>query len=307
MSSYYNEIDPFCCAWLSNLMDAGMITPGTIDNRSIEDVIPAEVAGFDRVHFFAGIGIWDYALTRAGWTGPAWTGSCPCQPFSQAGQSGGVADERHLWPAFFHLIDECRPPVVLGEQVASKDGLGWLDIVSTDLEGAGYACGSVDLCACGLGAPHIRQRLWFVGLADADCGERDGFAGGKGRERDGAASGRQQGYGKSERRWEAGELADADSSGRLARVVAATGARHGRSFIADGRGDRPGPTNGVWRDADWLLCRDGKWRPAQSEIFPLAPAGTYRNRVAELRGAGNAICAPVAQAFIEAVMAARAA
>jgi hypothetical protein len=62
---------------------------------------------------------------QAGWPDdePIWTGSCPCQPFSAAGKGGGFADERHLWPAFHWLIEQCRPELVLGEQVASKDGL----------------------------------------------------------------------------------------------------------------------------------------------------------------------------------------
>ena len=94
--AFYNEIDPFCCAWLSNLMDAGLITPGTIDDRSILALRPEDLRGYDRAHLFAGIGVWDYALTRAGWPDDGrvtWTGSCPCQPLSGAGQRKGHADE----------------------------------------------------------------------------------------------------------------------------------------------------------------------------------------------------------------------
>src|SRR5688500_18876439 len=98
---------------------------------------------------------------------PVWTGSCPCQPFSAAGKGGGFVDDRHLWPEFFRLIGERRPDTILGEQVASKDGLGWLDLVCADLEGADYACGSVDTCAAGFGAPHIRQRLFWIGVGNA--------------------------------------------------------------------------------------------------------------------------------------------
>ena len=58
------------------------------------------------------------------------------------------------------------------------------------------------------------------------------------------------------------------------------------------------PTNGFWRDADWLGCRDGKFRPVESGTFPLVNGAAAR--VGRLRGYGNAIVAQVAQTFIEA-------
>ncbi len=169
----YNENDPYCAEWLRNLIEAGHIAAGDVDERSIEDVSPDDWRGYAQVHAFAGIGLWSYSLRRSGWPDerPVWTGSCPCQPFSQAGQGGGFDDKRHLWPAWFWLIGQHGPDVVLGEQVASKDGLGWFDLVSFDLEGAGYTVGASDLCAAGVGGPHIRQRLWFVGLQQPE-GER---------------------------------------------------------------------------------------------------------------------------------------
>jgi DNA (cytosine-5)-methyltransferase 1 len=165
--NYYNENDKQLVAWLHNLIDAGLIAPGIVDDRSIEDVRPTDLDGFVQCHFFAGIGVWSHALRRAGWPDdrPVWTGSCPCQPFSAAGKGGGFADERHLWPAWHHLIAQRRPAELFGEQVASKDGLAWVDLVQTDLEGSAYAFGKNDLCAAGVKAPHIRQRLFFV--ADA--------------------------------------------------------------------------------------------------------------------------------------------
>ena len=169
----HNEIEPFAVEWLRNLAAAGLIDgPVRIDDRSIADLQPADLVGFDQCHFFSGIGGWTRALDLARWPAarPVWTGSCPCQPFSNAGQRKGAEDERHLWPEFARLIDECRPPVIFGEQVASKLGRAWLAGVQADLEGMGYAVGAADLCAAGVGAPHIRQRLYWgaIRLADAN-------------------------------------------------------------------------------------------------------------------------------------------
>ena len=417
LTAYYNEVDQFCCDWLSNLMDDGLITPGFIDNRSIEDVLPHEVEHYERAHWFAGIGIWDLALNLAGWTGSVWSGSCPCQPFSAAGKGGGFDDERHLWPAFHWLIAQCRPQLVLGEQVASKDGLAWLDLVQADLEAESFAFGAVDTCAAGFGAPHIRARLYWMAdaagkglerygrsveindqtgrqepdgcgasgsagsrMADADggnpCAEReqrsgqqrqqpqDGVAGGvadtSGERREGERlrlqSGRQdetvpettrrgadgrmddatgsrhqrsvsdaEGNSRDEARLrvpdagrEPGGLGDA-SSARAGRDAGAAGGEsseggqgrpEGGQHVSAGLGDtgadsRPGPLNGLWRDADWLCCTDGKWRPVAPGTFPLAPAGSVVNRVGTLRGAGNAINLAQAVGFIEAVIESR--
>lgn len=122
MPAYYNEIEPYAAEWLRNLIVAGLIAPGDVDTRSIEDVRPDDLRGYEQCHFFAGIGGWSYALRLAGVPDDRriWTGSCPCQPFSAAGKGAGFADERHLWPAFFHLIRECRPERVVGEQVANN-------------------------------------------------------------------------------------------------------------------------------------------------------------------------------------------
>ena len=177
MTSYYNEIDKHAAAWLRELVKAGHIADGIVDERDIQDVLPSDLDGFTQCHFFAGIGVWSYALRNSGWADdrPVWTGSCPCQPFSAAGKGSAFADERHLWPAFHHLIKERRPVVVFGEQVASKDADTWIDLVQLDLEDLGYAFGAVAFPAASVGAPHIRDRTYWV--ADAEHGQQRGGRG----------------------------------------------------------------------------------------------------------------------------------
>ena len=344
MSAFYNEIDPYAAAWLRNLIAAGHIAPGVVDERSIEDIEPAELAQYTQCHFFAGIGAWSHALRLAGWPDdrPVWTGSCPCQPFSSAGKGAGFADERHLWPAFHWLISQCRPPIVFGEQVASKDGLGWLDLVQADLEGSGYATGAADLCAAGIGAPHIRQRLYWVADAGGERRQQDARGapsdeaayggarrveqqpGGdhiaasydatdgldnnnnKGLEGHGGRHQAQIGHGPGApgpvtEADKLGGLADADSQRHEWRTTpSGLEAWPGAWVTSCGKDHRPSPTHGHWRDADWLHCRDGKWRPVEPGTFPLAHGAPAR--VGRLRAYGNAIVPQVAQAFIEAVM-----
>ena len=162
--AYYNEHDKFAAEWIRQLMRDGLIMEGEVDERSIEDVLPSEVDGFIRCHWFAGIAGWDYALRLAGWPDnkPVWTGSCPCQPFSTSGKGKGVNDERHLWPAFYHLISQRKPPVVFGEQVASISGRQWFAGVQADMEASGYRCAGANLCAAGESKPHLRQRLFWT-------------------------------------------------------------------------------------------------------------------------------------------------
>ncbi|MDR5801160.1 DNA cytosine methyltransferase [Caballeronia sp. LZ001] len=165
--AYYNEIDPYAAQWMRNLIEAGHIAPGDVDERSIEDVRPSDLRGYTQCHFFAGIGVWSYALRLAGWPDdrPVWTGSCPCQPFSVAAvahERAGFNDPRHLAPAWFGLIRECRPDVCFGEQVGSRDGLMWLDDLFDQMESQSYACAAAVTSAAGAGADHIRNRLYFV-------------------------------------------------------------------------------------------------------------------------------------------------
>lgn len=172
--AYYNEFDPYAADWLESLAATGEIESGTIDRRSIHDVQATDVAAYKRCHFFAGVAGWELALRLAGWPTEreVWTGSCPCQPYSSAGKGLGDADERNLWPVWFPLIRECRPATIFGEQVARAIRHGWLDRVFADLEGEGYACGAVVLGAHSVGAPHIRQRLFWMAKSESERGRR---------------------------------------------------------------------------------------------------------------------------------------
>lgn len=333
-AAYYNEKDAFSAAWLRELIKAGLIAPGEVDERDIWDVVPTDLSGFVQCHFFAGIGVWSYALRCAGWPDdrPVWTGSCPCQPFSAAGEGKGFADERHLWPVFFHLVRACRPHVIFGEQVASNLGLAWFDLVCADLESEKYACGAVDSCAAGFGAPHIRQRLYW--LAYAKSRQKRRIREGKpstwpeGKNRGCCTTGdvahrvfRLDNAVRAGLEGHAGHGADAGRRPDAFRPASTAGVSCGLEDTSrnrrhtgrhnHGRDDRrqscaagenlwPGPDDGFWRAADWLCCTDGKWRPVEPGLEPLAH-GTAA-RVGRLRGYGNALCAPQAEAFIRAYL-----
>jgi DNA (cytosine-5)-methyltransferase 1 len=172
---YYNEIDKYCCDVIEECIRQGVLPQGEVDRRPIQEVEAGDLKGFDRCHFFAGLGLWELVLTNQNWCSNTWTGSCPCQPFSGAGKKEGFNDERHLWPEWFRLVAKCKPKFIFGEQVAGQKGLSWFDLVSSDLEAEDYACGSLELCSAGLGAPHARHRLyWFA--SGPDDSEWDFFA-----------------------------------------------------------------------------------------------------------------------------------
>jgi len=318
LNAYYNEVDPFAAKWLRNLIAHGHIAGGDVDERSILEVSADDLRGYAQCHFFAGIGVWSHALRTAGWSDdrPVWTGSCPCQPFSAAGQGGEFGDERHLWPAWFRLIGECRPVVVFGEQVASKDALAWLDHVAVDLEGEGYAVGAVDTCAAGFGAPHIRQRLWFVANAEGQHREIQlqqrrpqqasaelGGAGGTGVVAD--TEDTKQPQDAATDRPEEGPQIELGGGGLFAgKLGNADDTRpQGRGERRDSAGQQPAraaSVEGFWADLEWLPCADGKARPTQPGLFPLAHGASQR--VGRLRAYGNAICALQAAEFVKAFM-----
>jgi DNA (cytosine-5)-methyltransferase 1 len=306
--AFYNELDPDAAHVLRHLIADGVIAPGVVDTRSIKDLTPDDLAGFTQCHFFAGGGLWSVAARLAGWPDdrPLWTGSCPCQPFSAAGKGGGVDDPRHLWPDFFRLIRACRPPVVMGEQVAGAPGYGWFDGVRSDLAGEDYASRCVDIPACAVDAPHIRQRLYWIAVDVADSRStrlavgsiaedqrRDVRQEGAPALQDHAGGGLD--VGDAERRGcDGARLPD----GAGPEVPVAAGA-DGREPV--GAGVRPGSRSGsFWSDAEWLACHDGKARRTQPGLRLLVDG--LPGRVGLWRVAGNAIVAPLAAEVIAAFL-----
>lgn len=330
--NYYNDHEPYAAQWLKNLVAAGLLPAGKVDSRDIQEVTADELREFTQCHFFAGIGGWPLALQLAGWpaTRPVWTGSCPCQPFSVAGKGKGVDDHRHIWPEFRRLIEDGKPSAVFGEQVASADGRKWLAGVRADLETLGYGVGAADLCAAGVSAPHIRQRLYWV----ADTTDGDGRGG---------ECGTQAGTWQNEERWRgfAGGGADsgmaepgsakcqrgAESIGECGRILLPENGgslgRMGNTIKPGLQGhtgnvfDRhePGRLDQVenrsvataggnsWSDYVVIPCGDGKARRIKPGIAPLADG--IPGRVGLIRGYGNAICPEVGAEFIRAFLAAR--
>ncbi len=306
MTAYYNEIDPYAAQWLRNLISAGHIAPGDVDERSIVDVQPDDLKGYTQCHFFAGLGGWGLALRAAGWSDsrPVWTGSCPCQPFSQAGSQKGFDDPRHLWPEFKRLIEKRLPSIIFGEQVASA--AEWLNLVRSDLDQMGYAVGAVPVEAASAGADHYRDRFWFVAGYDLQCpgeereqrGGQFGRTGGNPQNHHGALS-----FGdNAERR--------PDSAARDHDERQAAEWHQGSSDIAEHRHSHVEHTPGIgwgegWAEhefrsrgftaavadisgSQYVECPDGKWRRLPPPRVRWLGTGISA-RVDKLRAIGNAI------------------
>jgi DNA (cytosine-5)-methyltransferase 1 len=317
-AAWYNEPDPFKAAVIREAIKAGAIADGVVDERSIKDVRASDLVEYTQCHFFAGGGFWSLALRRAGWPDDrhVWTGSCPCPSFSAAGKGGGFDDPRHLWPDWEKLIRECRPATIFGEQADDSIGYGWLDLVQTDLEASDYATAAVDLCAAGIGAPHIRQRLFWC--ADAlQSGRAKGWArAGNGSPTEGGGTGgRSDSNGRNPgAEWEqrsgkqrlftenCGLSIDSNPirqrlqeqllNGRIS--IETMEPSEGEAFI------RAGYTRGFWRGCDWWYGRDEKFRPIEPKLFPLATG--VSKRMGKLRGYGNSIVPEITEEFIRAYL-----
>jgi DNA (cytosine-5)-methyltransferase 1 len=300
MTAYYNEYDPKAAAWLKKLIKNGLISDGEVDDRSITDVEPKDLIGFTQHHFFAGIGGWSYALRLAGWPDnrEVCTASLPCQPFSIAGAGKGKSDERHLLPHFIELVKQCNFKTIFGEQVPGAIKHGWLDDLCLEMERENYAVGSIVLTAAGAGAPHIRQRLYWV--ADSI---NNGLQGYRGFEQEPIQEG-----------WERTSSSGIIPISRFCDTQSnKEHAKPARGLYAESGDER---NINDWTNPEWIFCRDNKYRPIKPGIKPLANGlpkrmghssytsepinanNTQEARVMRLKGYGNAIVPNVAASFI---------
>jgi DNA (cytosine-5)-methyltransferase 1 len=296
--NYYNEFDPKAAAWLRELIKAGLIPAGHVDERSILEVEPKDLDGYTQHHFFAGIGGWSYALKLAGWPDdkPVWTASLPCQPFSTAGKGLGKQDERHLLPHFLELVKQCRPDTIFGEQVEGAIRHGWLDDLQATMEAEGYAVGHCVLGAHSVGAAHIRQRLYWVANSISEQREQQQNERSSSVFRTAVQSEECVSRPSDIRSTFDGGMVYANDPGSQQRVETAETARYGDSIESasciDGMADtfcfkRIKPGNGRGNESiagaagrtnshssepesiDWIYCRDNKYRPIKSGIKPL--------------------------------------
>jgi len=213
------------------------------------------------------------------------TGGFPCQPASSAGKRKGKDDSRWLWPEMLRVVGEFRPKWVIGENVRgllSLNGGMAFDEIVTDLEDEGYEVWPFVLPACGVNAPHRRERVWIVGhridtdgtgLEEARSGEQSAGDRGKGGD---APDTRQQ-------RWEQGcESKSERTSDNNER----------QNWSRD------------WREVAAATCHDGvdDGLPKRMVILPdgttLTPA-KYRREA--LKAYGNAIVPQVAEQVMRAI------
>jgi DNA (cytosine-5)-methyltransferase 1 len=196
--------------------------------------------------------------------------------------------------------DLCAPGVQVpaGETTIGRETIEWI-------RGSILTCPDPQLAAdlrdyaewfereVGIGAPHIRQRLFWV--ADANGRQRNGITSGEGCERDRTQAGRQQGDGELERRGEASTVAypDRERCDGVNPCLSGQRIEHWNS-----RDERPLGSSGLafFSECDWIVCTDGQARPVEVGTFPLAHGEPAR--VGKLRAYGNQIFRPLAAQFI---------
>lgn len=307
MTAYYNEYDADCVAALRLEMSRGRIPEGTIDDRSIEQVASADVAGYRHCHFFAGAGGSALACDLAGWPidRELWCGGFPCTGISAAGKGKGLEDQQsRLWWAWLGIIAARRPLRVLIENSPMLRTRGY-DRVAASLEGIGYTCRPFVVGAKHAGSPQKRLRVWIVcRLADTDLQRR-------GREnallrRDASE---RRGSDSPEVAWgcEQSRLADCDGAGL--EVGREQHARHQREAAERSGTHRWPAPRLIDADGNTLPSPQYEWEPPRSLERRLGRGvdglsvrlGRRRNK-ARIKQLGNAWCPQVAAAVLRAWM-----
>jgi len=203
----------------------------------------------------------------------------PCQPFSVAGNQKGAEDDRHIWPYIREIVAHKRPAWCVFENVYGHIGLG-LDQVLFDLESEGYASRTFVVPACGVDAPHRRDRLWIVANADSNDGRH--ISSTKPSER--------------ETRLEYRRGGDRQPIGEPKQIVADADSQRGRLRNAEWQNaEDAGQPSGNQRDNARGM---GFWdvEPSMGRVAHGIP-----KRVDRLRGLGNAIVPQIAQRIGETI------
>ena len=247
-------------------------------------------------------------------------GGPPCQPVSLAGKRQGQSDDRWLWGEALRLVESIQPRWCLFENPPGIVSLG-LDRILVDLEALDYATGTLEIPACAVDAPHIRQRVWIVAESVGNGREV--------RTREPAASGKRGSsnrgkHGQQPQDDGTGQLADAEGMGCPPGVSNHVGAAEGKinssgdesedGNVADPNGEhrRPGAegkngerdvvavSTNAWDGGEWIECTDGKSRRVKPGVRLLAHG--VSGRVARLRALGNAVVPQVVERIGRAMM-----
>jgi DNA (cytosine-5)-methyltransferase 1 len=223
------------------------------------------------------------------------TGGFPCQPYSQAGKRLGKEDSRHLWPEMLRVIRQVRPKYIVGENVSGlvnwSDGLVFEE-VQVDLENEGYEVQAFILPAAAVGAPHRRDRVWFIANANSNRSGRElSKMEGKNEEKQG-----QKGQNDSKYRNIGRERADTNTNDQ--------GCKRDRAFaitekqITFGGRHRHDVSGNTWQNfpSQSPVCTGNDGIPARLDgiTFP-----KWRNE--SIKAAGNAIVPQVAFRIFQAI------